>query len=147
MQVDSKCPLKLLSLMLHQSTDKWNDFSGFRTFSFIILLTHCYFLVRCTRINSVQRWYLTLWKLLFTLFLPSPINIFRWLAFFQEFFQGGTNSIVMLIFLLFSDQILGGKSPRGRTASDPLWKKARVGEDKGCYPTRMKSFVVNLCYW
>ena len=36
------------------------------------------------------------------------------LAFFQEFFQGGgAKSIVMLIFLLFSDQISEGNSPRG----------------------------------
>ena len=43
------------------------------------------------------------------------------LAFFQEFFPGGrAKSIVMLIFLLFSDQILGvgGKVTEGRqTAS------------------------------
>ena len=46
-----------------------------------------------------------------------------YLAFFQEFFQGAKSivmqiSFVMLIFLLFSDQISGGqKSLRGQTAS------------------------------
>ena len=57
------------------------------------------------------------------------------LAFFQEFFQEAKSivmqiSFVMLIFLLFLNQISGGgqKSLRGQTASGgrPLWKKARL---------------------
>ena len=56
-----------------------------------------------------------------------------YLAFFQEFFQAAKSivmqiSFVMLIFLLFLDQISGGKSPRGQTASwgASLWKKASL---------------------
>ena len=35
------------------------------------------------------------------------------LAFFQEFFSVGAKSIVMQIFLLFSDQISGGQKSEG----------------------------------
>ena len=49
------------------------------------------------------------------------------LAFFQEYFQGGSIvmqiSFVVLIFLLFSDQISGGKRP---TPPAILWKKASM---------------------
>ena len=51
------------------------------------------------------------------------------MAYCRNFFKGGKsivmpNSSVMQIFLLFSDQIFGGKqaAPGGR----PLWKKARI---------------------
>ena len=64
-----------------------------------------------------------------------------YLAFFQEFFQGESVimqiSIVMLIFLLFSDQISEGgvKVSEGGSASGrrPLWKKARFCKKLGSY--------------
>ena len=64
------------------------------------------------------------------------------LASFQEFFQGGAKSVVMqisfllLIFLLFSDQILGeAKSPKGgQTVSGgrplPPMEESQPGDPK-----------------
>ena len=70
-------------------------------------------------------------------FVPINLEHFAWLSP-RNFFGGGTKSIVrqisfvMLIFLLFSDQISGGRSLRGGAnwfrgrpcPPPPPWKKA-----------------------
>ena len=79
----------------------------------------------------------------------------RNLAFFQEFLQGAKSivmqiSFVMLIFLLFSDQISGeqksrggGKLPQG---ASPLWKKARNNMTKGFFSANcfIEVHIVNM---